>query len=230
MSLRLALLQRLVPKFAKLRMLDELTRITAGGFAAEVPHWTRRSFDDRVRAYAEFTAREAARLVADADRAAIEAAQDRLRRGATNLGARMRRGLGLRRPDEAFGALKLLYHQIGIEVSGGLVGSPAGDGSPASRPFGEADGDLGAARDSAAAAVGAPGPAGNPAAGEIMVSRCLFADYYTEPVCRVIAALDEGIAAGLFDGASLEFTQRLTEGKPCCRAVLRPLGRREAAK
>jgi len=230
MSVRLALLQRLLPTFVKLRILDELTRITAEGFAAEVPHWTGRLFDDRVRAYAEFTAREAGRLVADADHAAIEAAQERLRRGATNLGAKVRRDLGFRRPDEAFAALKLLYHQIGIEVTGGPAGSPAGDASPARRPVGAGDGDLGAAGDSAAAAAGAPGLGGDPVADEITVTRCFFADYYTEPVCRVIAALDAGLAAGLFGGASFEFTQRLTEGKPCCRAILRPLGRGGAAQ
>ena len=54
--------------------------------------------------------------------------------------------------------------------------------------------------------------------GEITVGRCFFADYYNEDVCRVIEALDQGIVAGLFDGASLAFSERLTGGRPCCRA------------
>ena len=33
--------------------------------------------------------------------------------------------------------------------------------------------------------------------------------------------MDAGVVAGLFDGASLEFSQRLTDGSPCCRAVIR---------
>jgi hypothetical protein len=56
--------------------------------------------------------------------------------------------------------------------------------------------------------------------GEMVVGRCLFADYFSEPVCRVVAALDEGIAAGLSGGARLEFVERLTAGAPHCRARL----------
>jgi hypothetical protein len=56
--------------------------------------------------------------------------------------------------------------------------------------------------------------------GEIVVGRCLFADYFSEPVCRLVAALDEGLAAGLTNGARLEFVERLTGGAPHCRARL----------
>lgn len=56
--------------------------------------------------------------------------------------------------------------------------------------------------------------------GEILVSRCLFADHFSEPVCRVVGALDEGIAAGLSGGARLHFVERLTAGDVCCRASL----------
>ena len=65
--------------------------------------------------------------------------------------------------------------------------------------------------------------------GDIHVGRCFFARYYTEPVCAVVSALDQGLVAGLFAGASLEFQQRLTGGGACCRATLTPAGTRSGA-
>jgi hypothetical protein len=58
------------------------------------------------------------------------------------------------------------------------------------------------------------------ASGDVLVSRCLFAAHYSEPVCEVVAALDEGMAAGLSGGGRLEFFERITGGNPCCRARL----------
>ncbi len=56
--------------------------------------------------------------------------------------------------------------------------------------------------------------------GEITIGRCFFADYYSDSVCRIVEALDQGLVAGLFTGASLEFFERLTEGRPQCRAFV----------
>jgi len=162
-------------------MLDELARVTAEGFATTAPEWPGRSFAARLTTYAGFTSAEAGRLAASGDAIAIAAVKERLRRGAVGLGAGVRRRLGLRQPEEALAAWKLLYRQIGIEVTG------------------------------------EPG-------GEIAVTRCFFAGHYTEPVCEVIGALDDGLADGLFGGAVLEFRARLTGGSPCCRAVLRLAG------
>lgn len=183
MSLRLALLECRFPKRLRLRMLDELLRVTAQGFDLEVPRWSGGRFEDRCAAYAEFTAREAERLIAAGDMGAIESAKDRLRRGAVMLGTRTRHRLRIRKPVEALGALKLLYHQIGIEADGGTAG---GD--------------------------------------KFVITHCFFSGYYSERACQVVSALDEGLASGLFDGASLEFSERITGGRPCCRAVLRPRG------
>jgi hypothetical protein len=57
--------------------------------------------------------------------------------------------------------------------------------------------------------------------GEITVHRCFFSDYYSSPVCRLIASLDEGLFAGLSNGGQLAFTQRITEGNGCCKAHFR---------
>ena len=57
--------------------------------------------------------------------------------------------------------------------------------------------------------------------GEVTVCQCFFADFYSDSVCRIVEALDQGLVAGLFDGASLDFSERLTQGRPQCRASLR---------
>jgi hypothetical protein len=173
-------------------MLNRLARVTAEGFGRPAPAWIGRSFDVRLSEYARFTAREAGLLIAAGEDTTTEATRERLRAGATRLGASLRRALGIRRTEDAFEALKSIYRQIGIEVE---------------------------CAPSAPAAAGAV--AGGPPA-MMTVGRCFFADYYSEPVCRVIEALDQGLVAGLFGGASLEFAERLTGGSLCCRALLRP--------
>ena len=65
--------------------------------------------------------------------------------------------------------------------------------------------------------------------GDVQVERCFFARYYTEPVCVVVSALDQGLVAGLFGGAALEFQERLTGGGACCRATITPVGTRSGA-
>jgi hypothetical protein len=65
--------------------------------------------------------------------------------------------------------------------------------------------------------------------GEITVRRCAFSDVYSAEVCRLVGALDSGLLAGLAGADRLEFTQRITEGAPCCLARLRSLPAPEAA-
>ena len=177
MSLRLAILERSLGPAMKLRLLNELARVTAKGFGTEAPQWAGETFADRLTEYARFTARESERLLAAGDDAATAVVKQRLRAGSRELGDSLRKTLGLRSSDEAFTALKLLYRQIEIEIGGGPM-------------------------------------------GEVTVGRCFFSTYYSEPVCRVIEALDQGLVAGLFDGASLEFSERLTAGAPRCRACI----------
>jgi hypothetical protein len=65
--------------------------------------------------------------------------------------------------------------------------------------------------------------------GEITIRRCAFSDTYSAEVCRLVGALDSGLLAGLSGGDRLEFTQRITEGAPCCLARLQPLPARGLA-
>jgi hypothetical protein len=64
------------------------------------------------------------------------------------------------------------------------------------------------------------------AAGDVTIPRCCFASVYRPEVCRLVGALDAGLLAGLTGGDRLVFSQRITEGAPCCRARLE---RRRAA-
>ncbi len=54
--------------------------------------------------------------------------------------------------------------------------------------------------------------------GEITIGRCYFSSFYSPQVCQVMSAMDRGLLAGLAGAGGLVFTQRITEGQPCCRA------------
>jgi len=56
--------------------------------------------------------------------------------------------------------------------------------------------------------------------GKVTITHCFFSATYTPDVCRVISALDAGIASGLSAGRELVFVQRITEGRASCEAVL----------
>ena len=54
--------------------------------------------------------------------------------------------------------------------------------------------------------------------GMVIISKCFFSEYYSNQVCQLISALDEGILTGLSGGGQLSFSQRITDGQNCCRA------------
>lgn len=60
--------------------------------------------------------------------------------------------------------------------------------------------------------------------GEITISRCYFSTFYAPATCRLMSAMDRGLLAGLAGGGELVFTERITEGWPCCRACFTPAG------
>jgi hypothetical protein len=190
MSLRSSLLPYVPDRALRRLVLDRLYQATAEAFGTAAPRRDGRRFDDRLAAYAAFTAAQAEKALAadeaDPDRATALMAQEQLHRRATDLGSTLRRRLGIRRPDEALRALEFLYRQIGIDMGGRLQPESAG-------------------------AYTVP----------IEVTRCFFAGCYSESICRVIGALDAGVVNGLFGGASLEFSQRLTDGSRCCQAIIR---------
>jgi hypothetical protein len=54
--------------------------------------------------------------------------------------------------------------------------------------------------------------------GRVEVDRCAFARRYSPAVCRVMSSLDAGLIAGLTRGGVLEFSERISEGRPRCVA------------
>jgi len=62
--------------------------------------------------------------------------------------------------------------------------------------------------------------------GQVIIKSCFFSQYYSALVCRIIAGLDEGLAAGLTGGEHLIFKERMTEGMPACRAYFAGRGGR----
>lgn len=55
--------------------------------------------------------------------------------------------------------------------------------------------------------------------GEVVITRCYFSNFYSAEICRLISALDAGLAAGLSGGGKLRFSQRITEGNSCCNGM-----------
>lgn len=55
--------------------------------------------------------------------------------------------------------------------------------------------------------------------GEVKVSSCWFSCLYTPEQCALMSGMDSGITAGLLGGGRLRFSERITEGCGCCRAV-----------
>jgi hypothetical protein len=54
--------------------------------------------------------------------------------------------------------------------------------------------------------------------GQVTIAQCYFSRFYTDRICGLISALDMGAAAGLSGGGKLDFYQKLTEGRDCCKA------------
>lgn len=52
------------------------------------------------------------------------------------------------------------------------------------------------------------------------VSECYFSKYYSADICHVMSNMDAGIISGLLNMNYLQFSQRITEGKPMCKACI----------
>ena len=180
MSLALRLLDGHIPAVARRAALRALFATTAAGFGCPVPPLDGLDADALLRRYAEFTRDQAEAALRDGRD--LPALQDRLERGASALGARLRAGLRLRTTEDAMAAARVVYGLLDIDLRG-------------------------------------------TGGGEFTVRRCAFSEVYSAEVCRLVGALDSGLLAGLSGGDRLEFSQRITEGAPCCLAQLRP-GRR----
>jgi hypothetical protein len=53
--------------------------------------------------------------------------------------------------------------------------------------------------------------------GMVIVRDCQFSKLYTPKICQLISAMDQGLVEGITDGGKLSWSERITEGRPCCR-------------
>lgn len=120
MNLMLSLLQLYVPGRLKKRQLAELFECTATAFGGEVPETAGHSFDERLQAYARFTAAQAEAAIQRGDN--LKALRDRLYRNAYQLGRELRKRLHVSSTGEAMAATRILYRAIGIELRGPIEG------------------------------------------------------------------------------------------------------------
>jgi hypothetical protein len=56
--------------------------------------------------------------------------------------------------------------------------------------------------------------------GQVIIGRCFFSQYYSDGVCKLVSSLDAGLLAGLSGGGTFTFSERITEGRPFCKAFL----------
>jgi len=56
--------------------------------------------------------------------------------------------------------------------------------------------------------------------GNVIIDRCHFSTYYSSHTCRMISSLDRGIVIGLTGANDFSFTERITEGNRCCKAII----------
>jgi hypothetical protein len=53
-----------------------------------------------------------------------------------------------------------------------------------------------------------------------IIKQCFFSKFYTVDVCRVMSSMDEGLIAGLSDGAGLQFSDMMSEGQDVCLGTI----------
>ncbi|MCD8078811.1 MAG: hypothetical protein LUE63_10695 [Lachnospiraceae bacterium] len=91
-----------------------LMRQTAKAFGVDVPNDAGRSTPELLKAYAQFTAKEAVRAMQDGD--TLETLHQKLYQMAHALGSRLRRLLNPKDEKECFSVITLLYRNIGIQI------------------------------------------------------------------------------------------------------------------
>lgn len=189
------------PAPLKRQKLEELFACTAEAFGCEMPRVQGLPYDELLRSYARFTAAQANQALSRSGCHAERVFHSR------SIAANDQRSISFwESPNSDLAEIqRRLYdgaYQMGQALRRAFRVTNTSDALAAARVLYRAIGiDLRATP-----------------AGEVTVYRCFFSDYYSSPVCRVIASLDEGLFAGLSGGGQLAFTQRITEGCESCKA------------
>ena len=66
--------------------------------------------------------------------------------------------------------------------------------------------------------------------GELTFHRCYFSKRYTPELCAFMSAFDSGFVSGLCGGGTLTFDTRITEGAPCCHAIMNGQGTEDCSR
>ncbi len=111
----LSILQLHIPGFIKKKKLIQLFTLTAHAFACEPPPMAGLDFDQCLVAYALFTHQQTERYLAESSD--LDELQDKLYRGAYQLGRELRNELGISTFKQAVLMMKVIYKMLGIDFA-----------------------------------------------------------------------------------------------------------------
>jgi hypothetical protein len=120
MNLLVKLLELHTPGIVKERALRALFEGTAAAFRCPPPPREGRTYEERLAAYARFTAEQAERAIQAGDD--LEGLRDRLFQQASSLGRRLRGALGIADNRDVLDLGRVLYRAIGIDLRGDAGG------------------------------------------------------------------------------------------------------------
>jgi hypothetical protein len=116
MNIRLLALKIHIPLFIKKKKLEELSDIVADAFGKPKPTMKGLSYDERLKAFASFTAKEAQMLFREEQH--LEEVRTKLYEKAHKLGQKIRKDFRIRSTQEIMEMSRILYQILGIDFEG----------------------------------------------------------------------------------------------------------------
>jgi len=120
MNLLLNILKLYIPAFIKKKKVRELFDLTAEAFDCAVPPFKKLSYDDYLKAYAQFSKTKAEEVMKHHDNA--EAVKKRLYRSAYQMGEKLRKDFHIKTKTDVIRLSTILYKILGIEFTGNSSG------------------------------------------------------------------------------------------------------------
>ncbi len=116
MNIRLAVLERWMPRGVHRRMLAELVSLTADTLETDAPEFTGLRRQEAIDQFASFTRTAVEHLLATAPVLTVATTAARLYQGAREMGQAARRDLRITTRADALRAVRVLYRAIGIRL------------------------------------------------------------------------------------------------------------------
>ncbi len=120
MNIRLSALKIYVPKFIKMKKLEELFALVADVFGEATPSLKGLSYKELLNAFATFTVRQVKKHSQKGQN--LEETKRRLFENAYLLGKKIRNDFNIRNTKEIIQISRILYQILGIELEGTLSG------------------------------------------------------------------------------------------------------------